>query len=326
MLEVHQKVLTALEKDIKRRYISISKLQSDGRLELDKTCLAILNPKHDEEFTIIDDNSSIIIVRNPSEEHKNYIFGTAKFDEKRQRLRLNQKASRILLTCSVGIRAFKYNDEIALEAEPYIEPIEDLASRNIGSIDDLAPFILRSSRSILHIDVFNSKQRIKHSGTTFRILGEYWLEQFHQNLTDVEFKLIRCKNNNDCSLCKETVNNPIMKTILWFPIVAYEHRMYPRPGLLSFYRNNSVGVCADLIDKCERWRKYSSNVEQYFKKGIVDYHGENLYKIFTNDEGFVEITDISEVYPQYTSLTAEEKGLMRLALKELESFILNYHK
>ncbi len=55
-------ILRALKKDIERRYISVSRLQSDGRLELDRACLSILNPKDEEEFNIIDDGSSIIIV------------------------------------------------------------------------------------------------------------------------------------------------------------------------------------------------------------------------------------------------------------------------
>src|SRR5260221_6233344 len=143
MLQLRDKFLSALEKDLERRYIATSRLQADGRLELDKACIGLLDPKDGEEFSVIDDNSSIIIVRKPLPEHESKVICTAKFDEKKNRLRLAQRASRILLTCQVGIRVFKYNDEIALEAEPYIEPVTNLCSLNLTSFDELAPYVLR---------------------------------------------------------------------------------------------------------------------------------------------------------------------------------------
>lgn len=326
MLQLRDKVLAAWEKDLSRRYIATSKLQADGRLELDKSCLDILNPKDDEEFFVIDDRSSIIIVRKPLPSHESNVICKAKFDTKKRRLRLNQRVSRILLTCTVGIRVFRYNGEIALEAEPYIDPPENLTQLGLSSFDELAPYVLRSSRDILHIDVLDVKQQINHSGTTFRILGEYWVERFHQNVLDVNFELLRCEGS-ECKYCDDKINYPVMKRIFWFPTICYESRTYPRPGLISFHANknsSTIDVCADLIDKCERWAKYSNNVEQYHKHGIIDYHGENLFKIFTDDQGIVKITDISAQHPKYKGLSMEEKGLMRLALRELEIFVHSY--
>lgn len=326
MLQSRDKILIALEKDLERRYISTSRLQADGRLELDKACIGLLDPQDGEEFSIIDDISSIIIVRKPLPAHQNKVICTAKFDEKKNRLRLAQRASRILLTCTVGIRVFRYNGEIALEAEPFIEPVTNLAALNLTSFDELAPYILRSSRSVLHIDVLDQKQNIQHSGTTFRILGEYWIEKYHQNIMDTSLENLRCQPG-DCDYCKNKTDFPIIKKILWFPAIAYENRSYARPAILSFHQGqntSTMSVCADLVDKCERWRKYSDGAEQYFRQGIMQYHGKNLFKIFTNNEGFVEINDISSQHPKYKEMSIEEKGLMKLALKELEMCVVNY--
>lgn len=326
MLQLRDKFLAALEKDLERRYISTCRLQADGRLELDKACIGLLDPKDGEEFFIIDDISSIIIVRKPLPSHENKVICTAKFDEKKNRLRLAQRASRILLTCMVGIRVFKYNGEIALEAEPYIEPVSNLSSLNLTGFDELAPYVLRSSRSVLHIDVLDQKQNIQHSGTNFRILGEYWIERYHQNIMDTSLENLRCTPNN-CEYCKNITDFPVIKKILWFPVIAYENRAYSRPGLISFHMGqniSTINVCADLVDKCERWRKYSDGAERYFKQGIMQYPGKNLFKIFTNGEGFVEINDISSKHPKYTEMSMEEKGLMKLALKELEETVINY--
>jgi hypothetical protein len=327
MIQLRDKILAAWEKDLERRYIATAKLQADGRLELDKSCIDVLSPKDGEQFYVIDDTSSVIIVRKPLPMHESMVICVTKFDEKKKRLRLNQRAARILLTCTVGLRVFRYNDEVALEAEPYIDPPKDLTKLNLTSFDELAPYVLRSSRSVLHIDVLDEKQKVQYNATTFRILGEYWVEKFHQKISDINFELFRCKPNN-CEYCQNKLDFPYMKSIYWFPIIAYETRNYPRPGLISFHMNNksltTMNVCADLVDKCERWSKYSNDVEQYHKHGIIDYSGENLFKIETNELGNVEIIDISAQHPKYTSLSIEEKGLMRLALKELESYIVTY--
>ena len=325
MIKHRENILNALKKDASRRYISISRLQSDGRLELDKACLNILNPKDQEEFFIINDHSSIIIVREPLEIHKDKIISKAIYKSNRRRLVLNQLASRILLCCKVGIKAFKYNTETALEIEPYIETPHSFLSSNINNIDDLAPFILRSSRSVLHVDVFDRHQKINHSGITFRILGEYWLRKYHQEVTDPEFKSLECTNVG-CIYCKDLITYPISKNIIWFPIIAYEQNHYARPGLISFHwttRNTSTTpIYLDLKVDCKEWAKKCGTVEQYFKRGIIDYTGDKLYKIETNKLGDVEVNLVTDI--QTSSISMEENGLMRLALKELMDTVTNY--
>lgn len=325
ILQNRDLVLRGLKKDISRRYIATSKLQSDGRLELDKACLSILNPKDGELFFIIDDLSSIIIVREPLESHKNQIISTAKYEENRKRLRLSQIASRRLLTCKIGIRVFKYNNEVALEVEPFLTEPKDLVSLNITSIDELAPYVLRSSRSVLHIDVLDRHQKINHSGITFRTLGEYWLTNWHQDVTDIDFKYVKCTGQN-CVKCADKLTYPLSKNIIWFPVLAYEENHYPRPGLLSFHSStintSTTSVYIDLKVDCKEWAKKCGTVEPYFKKGIIDYTGEKLYKIETNYIGDVEITEVKN--SKYKNISVEENGLMRLALKELVDTVNNY--
>ncbi len=143
---------------------------------------------------------------------------------------------------------------------------------------------------------------------------------------DTSLENLRCMPG-DCLYCKNKADFPIIKKILWFPVIAYEARAYSRPGLISFHvgqSNSTMSVCADLVDKCERWRKYSDGVEKYFSHGIMDYNSPDLFKIFTNNDGFVEIKNISSEHPKYIGMSMEEKGLMRLALKELETCVINY--
>lgn len=320
-------ILRGLQKDISRRYISVSRLQSDGRLELDKACLNILNPKDEEEFNIIDDNSSIIIVREPLEEHKNKVIAKAVFKESRKRLVLPSSILKILLCCKLGIKAFKYSNlETALEIEPFIEPIPNLIPLNITNIDELAPYVLRSSRSVLHIDVLDRHQKINHSGTTFRILGEYWLTNWHQDITDTDFKYIKC-TKNDCKYCLDSLTYPQSKCIIWYPTIMYEQNHYPRPGLLSFHsstRNSSTTpIHIDLKVDCKEWAKKCGIVEQYFKRGIIDYTGDKIYRIQTNEVGDVVIEQVD--FLQKSTISQEENGLMRLALKELCDIKNNYN-
>ncbi len=325
LLQNRDLVLRGLKKDLGRRYIATSKLQADGRLELDKACLSILNPKDGEEFFIIDDLSSIIIVRQPLDSHKSQIISTAKYEENRKRLRLSQIAARRLLTCKIGIKVFKYNEEIALEIEPWLSEPQDLIPLNLTSIDELAPYVLRSSRSVLHIDVLDRHQNISHSGTTFRILGEYWLTNWHQDITDTDFKYVKC-TGQDCEKCNDKLTFPSSKNIIWFPVIAYEGNHYPRPGLISFHSSttntSTTSVYIDLKVACKEWAKKCGTVEQYFKRGIIDYTGEMLYKIETNYVGDVEISEVKD--SKYKNISIEENGLMRLALKELVDVVNNY--
>jgi hypothetical protein len=282
-------------------------------------------PQDGEEFFVIDDGSSILIVREPLEIDKSKIICSAKYEEKRKRLRLNQLASRILLTVKVGIRVFKYGNSIALEAEPFIDEPKKLLSLNLTSIDELSPFILRSSRSVLHIDVLDRHQNISNSGTTFRILGEYWLTDWHQDVTDVDFKYAKCLGK-DCSKCDDKISFPRSKSIIWFPVIAYEGNHYPRPGLISFHSSttntSTTSVYVDLKVACKEWAKKSGTVEQYFKRGVIDYTGEQLFQIETNYVGDVEITELKN--SKYKNISVEENGLMRLALKELVEVVNNY--
>jgi hypothetical protein len=318
-------ILRAIKKDLERRYISVSRLQSDGRLELDKACLNILNPKDEEEFNIIDDNSSIIIVRNPLDIHKDKVISKAIYKEKRGRLQLAQNACRTLLACKIGIKAFRYNQETALEVEPFVDVPNDKFYLNLTNIDELAPYILRSSRSVLHIDVLDRHQKINHSGTTFRILGEYWITNWHQDITDQNFKYIKCPKN-DCEYCLDSLTYPLSKQILWYPIIAYEQNHYARPGLLSFHSStkntSTTSIHIDLKVDCKEWAKKCGIVEQYFKRGVIDYTGDKIYKIQTNDIGDVEVSQVEDI--QINSITQEENGLMRLALKELMDTVNNY--
>lgn len=204
------KVIAALEKDIYRRYLSVVRLQSDGRLELDKVCLDILSPEEGEKFDIISDCSSIIIARNAIPQHRGRIISNISFDIPKSktkshrygkgRLRLPRAALRILLTCRVGFRAFRYGNEIALEAEPYIPPAGDQIW-NAESIEALAPHILRSPRSILNIMCVAPTQQLVPDELGFRTVGDFWKTKFHQDPMDPEFTLLRCAEV-ECEHCK----------------------------------------------------------------------------------------------------------------------------
>lgn len=322
MFPTKETVLTALQKDIYRRYISVVPLQADGRLQLDSVCTAVLNPKPGEKFYLINDNSSIIIVRKPIPEHKNKIINTIKFDsytkrfKHKWRLRLPQTALRILLTCKVGFRAFRYGSEIALEAEPYIPSGRDNI-KYVESLEELGPFVLRSSRSILHIECISPEQRFQVSELGFRLLGEYWIRRYHQDYLDPDLKLLRC-SGKICSYCESSL--PIVKTIYWFPVVGYHFQQhYARPALISFKMPATESVCADLVEECWEWKRFAElnipNAEKYCSRGIVQYHGKGLWKIAS--EGKINISKVRED----EGLTTEEKGLMKIALKELEQFI-----
>lgn len=321
MLSTKEVVLSALEKDINRRYISAVSLQADGRLELDSVCVNVLSPSPGEKFYIINDNSSIIIARKPLPEHEDkvisqIVFGSGSGDKTKWRLRLPQVPLRILLACKVGFRAFRYGDAIALEAEPYIPSLE---IDNVSSIEELAPFVLRSARSILHIDCVTSDQAIKPE-LNFRLLGEYWIRKYHQDPLDTEFKLLRCAGNNKCVYCEK--NFIIVKTVYWFPVVGYHLQYhYARPSLLSFKIPATTKICSPLIEECENWAlemKKIDNIEKYCDKGTVVYDGKKLFKLAYNSR--VELGLIREDQ----GLSIEEKGLMKIALKELEGYIDNF--
>lgn len=325
LLQNRDNVIIGLSKDLSRRYISTSRLQSDGRLELDRACLNVLNPNDNEEFSIIDDSSSIIIVRHPSKQHLNKVIAKTIYKESRRRFVLPSSVLRILLCCKVGIKAFSYGLETALEIEPLISPPSNLLSLNLTSIDELAPYVLRSSRSVLHIDIFDRHQKINHSGTTFRTLGEYWVSKWHSDVTDTEFKYIKC-DGQDCKLCNDNLTYPMSHQVIFFPIIAYENNHYPRPGIISFHSSTTntttTSIYVDLKIECKEWAKKCNTVEPYYKKGIIDYTGENLYKIETNDLGDVEISDVKN--SRYKNISIEENGLMRLALRELVEIKNNY--
>lgn len=308
-MQVKDQIIAALQKDISRRYISICNLQSDGRLHLDQTCISLLKPKNNEEFSIINDKSSIIIVRNPSPFHKEKVLSKTKWDSKQKRLRLSQNALRILLTCQVGFRAFKYGSEIALEAEPYLAPPSTKINAS-KQIEDLAPYVLRSSRDIVHLEIFSEEQVLKFQ--EFKLVGEYWIQHKHQDPLDSNFELINCKTT-DCAACSS--NFPIIKTLYWFPALFYNNG-YPRPGLLSF-TGSTIHIGQTLVDECKAHRTFIKKRKQKFDKymdnGNTSYKGKVLFSI---SDGFEFDKKDSEPF------TIQEKGLMKIALKELVNFTM----
>lgn len=303
-----QTILKALQKDMDRRYISVVSLQSDGRLELDNTCIRILNPKPNEEFVLIDDSSSIIIARNPIEIHKKKILGKISYgsgngDKIKWRLRLTQEPLRILLTCKVGFRVFKYGEEIALEAEPAILD-SSLESLECERVEDLAPFVLRSARSILHLDCLIPTQFLNPSSLDFRVLGEYWIYKYHQDPLDPQLKLVKCLEHN-CPACLDKL--PIVRTICWLPAVGYDRSHYARPTLLSFRLPYTKDICHRLISECDNWKSKKSKIDP----------GTKLYRL---SDGNLQISLIK----QDQGLTMNERGLMKISLKELESYVINF--
>lgn len=316
---VRETVLSALEKDIDRRYISIVSLQADGRLELDSACLGILSPKPGEKFSIINDSSSIIIARNPILDHKekvisNIVYGSGVGKKIKWRLRLSQETLRILLACKIGFRAFKYGNEVALEAEPYIPPAS-IQLHEASTIEELAPYVLRAGRSIIHIDCVTERQNIVPMEFNFRLLGEYWIRQYHQDPMDPNFTLLKC--GADCKHCKSDF--PIVKSIYWFPVVGYHFQQhYARPALLSFKMPALSSVCDEITQECANWAiesKANGTVEKYCEHGIVNYSGKKIYKI--SSDGTITISK----HEEDSGLTVEEKGLMKIAFKELEAYI-----
>ena len=310
---VKDKVLSALEKDLRRRYVSSSTIQSDGRLELDAVAISILNPKDDEIFSAINDESSIIIVRNPLPHHKDKVIAQPQWDAKRKRLRLAQNALRILLTCKVGFRVFRYGEEIALEIEPFINAKE--IPQELEDISELGPFVLRAPRSIYYIDIITNEQRFSHTDIKFRSLGEYWVRKFHQDPLDTSFKMVMCTGSG-CVSCSS--NLPIMKSVYWFPVLVYDGS-YPRPGMISV-RDSAFAIANTLMEICDNHRlenKDNADVKIYYKDGITSYDGKELFAVKTDSGDNIKIT----LDGRDDGFTTDEKGLMKLALKELEDLV-----
>ena len=322
-MTIRETVLAAIEKDIYRRYISVVSLQADGRLELDSSCLAILSPKQGEEFSIINDKSSIIITRSPIEEHKDKViskiaYGSGKGNI-RWRLRLPLESLRILLTCKVGFKAFRYGKEIALEVEPFIPPTNPYL-KDAKIIEDLAPHILRSSRSILHIHCISENQKLFPEELGFRILGDFWKIKYHYN--PLTASKIICTGSKECVACLEQFF--INKTDYWFPAIGYHYQQhYARPTLISF--NNPVStplarILAPLYKDCRVCQKRIKKKKikgNYCSNGLISYHGKKLYKISCGDSINIDLIK------KDAGFTKEEKGLMKLSHKEILSFIKN---
>lgn len=325
MLHINERerVLSALEKDINRRYISIGRLQSDGRLELDKACVDILQPKEDESFSLVNDHSSIIIVRNPRLTDE--IISVVKWDSSKRRLRLPPSAIRILLACTVGIRAFMYNKEVALEIEPYLQPPNERFI-NAETVEQLAPHVLRPPRSILHEDILTDTTVIDEP-VLFRLVGEFWDRRQHQDPLDKDLKWILCAGV-DCKACIEQF--PIISRTIWFPCLSYSaDKWFPRPTLLSFRMGNSVwnskSVCMPLINECFSFSKTNSEAEPYFIKGSVSYQGDSLFELSNDSSGKLIINHHNDENLQ-RNFSIEEKGLLKIAFKELQEFISSYEK
>jgi hypothetical protein len=318
-----ERVLSALEKDINRRYISVGRLQSDGRLELDKACIDILQPKEGESFSLVNDYSSIIIVRNAK--LTDNIISTVKWDSSKKRLRLPPSAVRILLACTVGIRAFMYNKEVALEIEPYLQPPNDNFIE-AETVEQLAPHVLRPPRSILHKDILTDTTVIDEP-VLFRLVGEFWDRRQHQDPLDKHLRWRLCAGA-DCKSCSEQF--PIISRTVWFPCLSYaSSKWFPRPTLLSFRMGtaiwNSKSVCMPLINECLSFSKDNFDAEPYFIKGFVSYSGSSLFKLFNNDSG--ELCVDKQVHEDLQrKFSVEEKGLLKIAFKELQEFISSYEK
>jgi hypothetical protein len=325
MLHINERerVLSALEKDINRRYISIGRLQSDGRLELDKACIDILQPKEDESFSLVNDYSSIIIVRNPK--LTDDIISTVRWDSSKKRLRLPPSAIRILLACTVGIRAFMYNKEVALEIEPYLQP-PNKRFIDAETVEQLAPHVLRPPRSILHEDILTDTTVIDQP-VLFRLAGEFWDRRQHQDPLDKDLKWHLCTGVN-CKFCNEQF--PIISRTIWFPCLSYDtNKWFPRPTLLSFRMGRSVwnskSVCIPLINECFAFSRSNPEVEPYFIKGSVSYQGDSLFELLNDSSGKLTIDKPSHEELQ-RNFSIEEKGLLKIAFKELQEFISSYEK
>ena len=307
-----ERVLSALEKDISRRYISIGKLQSDGRLELDKACIDILQPQKDEVFSIISDNSSIIIVRRPSVSEK--VIYTTRWDANKKRLRLPPSALRILLACTVGVRVFTYNDEIALELEPYLQTPNSLFFDS-ETVEQLAPFVLRSPRSVLHVDILSPSTVADE--LFFKLVGEFWDRRQHQNPLDKDLNWILCTGSG-CDSCEKKF--PIVSRTIWFPCLSYDADRFPRPSLLSFRMPGGKSVCEPLIKECLKFASNNSDTERYCDRGVVSYTGSRVFCLRRNDGDLF----IDSMFIEDTSFSVEEKGLLKIAFKELQEYISQY--
>jgi hypothetical protein len=315
-----ERVLVALEKDINRRYISVGHLQSDGRLELDKACIDILQPKEGEAFSLLDDKSSIILVRNPAPTAA--VIAVVKWDETKKRLRLPPSALRILLACSVGIRVFMYNGSVALEIEPYLQPPDSSLFFETETIEQLATYVLRSPRSIQHIDIISNTTFIEDE-VYFRLAGEYWERPQHQDPFDENLDWILCTGKN-CKACED--NYPIVSRTIWFPALTYNAQMNPRPALLSFRIPRARTVCDPIITECTHFAIASkeSGYERYCDRGTILYNGRKMFKLACNDDDdHVSIVHVDNPLLN-RSFTVEEKGLLKLALKELQTYIVEF--
>lgn len=311
-LKNNKLVLSALEKDFSRRYIATGKIQSDGRLNLNKACINLLQPNDGDEFYLINDSSSVILVRKPLDGDEKKVIATAKWEKSKGRLRVSPNAMRLIMACKVGFQVFNYNDDIAIQIEPYIEPPQGLSDLDIYSVSDLSKYILRSSRSLFHLDIVSLYQEV--SDLNFRILGEYWVNSFYQDLLD-ETQTWKPLNKSDS-------NKDVVLTKYWLPIIAYEKGHYARPGVISF-NEKSLDAFSEIIKECKEWSRNNKEKAQYHKSGIVEFTGSKLFKL-SNIINNVTIQDISNLYPKYKCLSVEEKGLMKLALPEIDSYIKKY--
>jgi hypothetical protein len=325
MLPNKDVVISAIKKDLHRRYISVVALQSDGRLELDRTCINLLSPVLGEEFSIINDRSSIIIARNPIKQHEDRVIATATYGsgidgKTKWRLRLSKAPLRILLACKVGFRAFRYGDEVALEAEPFIPPAGSHIYSS-SSIEELGPYILRSSRSILHIHCASANHSIFPTELGFKLIGEYWCEKYHQDIHDSSMSLLYCEGDN-CKFCSK--NLPIVKTTYWFPVIGYNFKQhYARPTLLSFSVPFGSSICEVLLSECSKFTAKKDKCNNlYVKSGNINFSNDNLFKIYYSKQGGINIMKLKS----RQALTKEEKGLMKLSFKELESYIKEFDK
>jgi len=313
--QLKEKVLSAIEKDFSRRYIATGKIQADGRLELNKFCINLLQLKDRDILYVINDHSSVILVKSPLKHDAPNIISKAIWDAKRKRLRLNPDATRLLMTCEIGFQVFNYNQDIAIQIEPYIRPPSNLLNKKINYIEDLAPFILRSSRSTVHVDILSETQLINEK-LSFRLIGEYWISKIYTDpLDNKKYYNDDLKDNSTIYSCYK---------VTWFPVIIYEDNNYSRPGLLSF-NEKTLHICSSLIEECNSWSLNIDAKMQFFKNGKFDFNGENLYKINYNDNN-IELININKDHPKYKKISLDEKGLMKLALPELINCVKNYEK
>lgn len=313
--QLKEKVLSAIEKDFSRRYIATGKIQADGRLELSKFCVNLLQLKDKDTLYVINDQSSVILVKNPLTQDAENIISKARWDAKRKRLRLNPDATRLLMTCEIGFQVFNYNQDVAVQIEPYIRPPCNLLNQKINYVEDLAPYILRSSRSTVHVD-FLSETQLTNDDISFRLVGEYWISKIFTDPLDNKVYY-----NNDI---KDESSIYSCYKIYWLPVIIYEANNYARPGLLSF-NEKTLHIASNLIEECDTWSQNISAKMQFHKSGTFDFAGDNLYKLNYNDNN-IEIININKDHPKYKKLSLDEKGLMKLALPELTNCVKNYEK